>query len=538
MAVWIIRTLSEGLTIEFAAEELRKYTSGDPTVLKDAYSDSFSEIVLATVSDIKGFENFNEEDWSKFKVWTEDSFAILPKTDVLYIIGANERSVLFGVYQFCKDVLGFRWVTLADRDACVKNTTCKVSYHSPKFKRRGFVVETINEPQFMVDLIDWLGKQYINEVFFTFYLWDELQEVLESEIKKRGMKVTLGGHSLSFLRGETSTPGHKQLDFGDETWQRQVIERIKECYPEGSPVSRISLWPEDTGVEDSSLLKNYIKFTEQIKNDLPHLDVEHIAYNAGLSWEMLEVGEMSSTSKRIDTLYAFWGRNYSKSIDDHERAYSSLKSWISETNKTGRDITVFEYYSDHFMLSDLFPPLFNRIKQDLEDYSSIGVNGVTNLVVPYKPKKDLAGAYDHIYPWRQIQLMNGFFFSRLSWGDTFAKVENEFYGIYGEHLRPWMNTLENTFSQASKWNIPLFPSRLMDPENISGKEYKPTALAHLEDMQEAIHSMINKEGIPPIEEWLKQHNKSESWEPSDNLIFYLLFLNEKLKEYSVKWREI
>lgn len=241
MSGWKIRTLGEGLIIEFAAEELRKYTGSGGTVLENASTEKKWEIVLATVSDVGDYEVFNEKDRSEFEAWTNDGFAILPKTDVLYIIGANERSVLFGVYQFCKDVLGYQWVTLTDREPGEKNNTFKLSYHSPKVNRRGFVVETINEPQFMVDMIDWLGKQYINEIFFTFYLWDELQEVLESEIEKRGMKVTLGGHSLAFLRGEESTPGHKQLDFGDKTWQSQVIERIKGFCREGSPVTRISL---------------------------------------------------------------------------------------------------------------------------------------------------------------------------------------------------------------------------------------------------------------------------------------------------------
>jgi hypothetical protein len=540
MAIWKIRTLSDGVTIEFAAEELRKYTASHNMNSQNSLGGNTSEIILATVHDIEGYEIFNEKDRSEFQSWTEDGFAILPKADVLYIIGVNERSVLFGVYQFCKDVLGYHWVTLADGQVVGSEKSIEDSYHTPKFKRRGFVIETINEPQFMLKMVDWLAKQYINEVFFTFYLWDELQGVLKEELEKRGMKVTLGGHSLSFLRGEKSTPGHKQLDFGDETWQVQVIKTIKGFCTEGSPVTRISLWPEDTGVEDESLLKDYIRFTEQIKKHLPNLNVEHIAYNAGLSWEMLEIGKMKSTSVHVDTLYAFWGRNYNQPIDDHVRAYSSLKSWKSETSKAGRDLTVFEYYSDHFMLSDLFPPLFNRIKQDLEDYSSIGVNGVTNLVVPYKPKKEnLAGTYDHVYPWRQIQLMNGFFFSRLSWGDTFEEVENEFYGTYGNHLRPWMKALENTLSKASKWNIPLFPSRLMDPEQVSGGECKPAAIFHLEKMQELIYSLIKDEGIPPIDVWLvQQHNNSASWEPSDTLIFYLLFLNEKLKEYSEKWKNI
>jgi hypothetical protein len=534
---------SGGPVVGFAAEELRKYALESGVSLGVASEIREGAIILAMVDDVAGLEQFNERERAEFAGWNGDGFAILPKDENLYIIGANDRSVLFGVYQFCKDVFGFRWVTIEDGEHSMKNAEIVASFHSPKLKRRGFVFETINEPEFMLKMVDWLAKQYINEIFFTFYLWNDLQVVLEEEIKKRGMSVTLGGHSMASLLNRVSSPGHAQLDFSDETWQNVVIERIVEYCGEGSAVSRVSLWPEDTGVEDNGLLKGYMKFTERIKEELPHLEVEHIAYNAGLSWQMLELGENQAASGTVDTLYAFWGRNYHKPVNDHARAHAALEVWRNETGKAGRKLTIFEYYSDHFMLSDLFPPLFTRISADVEDYAELGVEGLTNLVVPYKPKKNgLAGKYDELYPWRAVQQMNGYFFSRLCWGDRLEDAEADFFSIYGEkedRVREWMARLESTLSQASGWNIPLFPSRLMDPEQIKTEEFTRDVLTHIATMKEEIETIKAEAGLGSIEEWLKKHDPAATpWNAYETLSFYIHFLHVKLEEYEQKWKTV
>src|SRR5690606_7713280 len=122
----------------------------------------------------------------------------------------------------------------------------------------------------------------------------------------------------------------------------------------------------------------------------PEVKVEHIAYNAGLSWEMLERLE-AEASGTVDNLYAYWGRNYGAPLADAAapetlRAFRSLTDWREQTAARGRELTVFEYYSDHFMLSYLFPMLTGRIAEDLREYHRLGVDGVINLVVPYRAK--------------------------------------------------------------------------------------------------------------------------------------------------------
>src|SRR5690606_36340658 len=135
------------------------------------------------------------------------------------------------------------------------------------------------------------------------------------------------------------------------------------------------------------------------------------------SWDMLELPGGMATSEELNTLYAYWGRDYSEpwspdSRPEDARAFAALESWTRETNRQNRQICVFEYYSDHFMLSPLFPSLPERIHDDLTRFKSLGIDAVTNLVVPYPQ----AGAD---YSWKWAQGYNSYLFARMSWGDSY-----------------------------------------------------------------------------------------------------------------------
>lgn len=203
-------------------------------------------------------------------------------------------------------------------------------------------------------------------------------------LQKRGVHVTLGGHSLSYLLKEIQKDAdvnmlgqdEKLKFFAENTHlQDKVIDKIVAICLENKVVTRISLWPEDIGIDEKNargFLPTYIRFTEKLKVALNgarlKVEVEYIVYNAGLSWNMLEREHQKEASDRVDALYAYWGRDYSSGIDADEprqvRAYRALRDWNEETRKQARSLTVLEYYSDHFMLSELFPRFsqeFSRI---------------------------------------------------------------------------------------------------------------------------------------------------------------------------------
>ncbi|CAM3904682.1 hypothetical protein COLU111180_13525 [Cohnella lubricantis] len=423
----------------------------------------------------------------------EDEFVIARQGDGVYLIGSSERAALYAVYQFAELALGLHWIFPGQppvrRDsasACAAISSdswdspdfsiASSLHYAPVLERRGFVFETIEDAPFMQAMVDWLAKNKINEIFFTFTLWDKIGQELQEPIADRGLAVTLGGHSASFFlhRQAAATETNadhpytakKQLDYTDGSWQPGFIRQIADYCRSVRDLKRISLWPEDIKHQQAEdFLTPYIAFNERLKEELLQsgllLEVEHIAYNAGLAWDMLELREQPSTD--IDTLYAYWGRDYRFGLGKGEsasdqRAYTALQMWRQQLESSGRKLTVFEYYSDHFMLSPLFPMLAKRIVEDIRSYAEAGVYGMTNLVVPCREEG---------YPYQWNQTFNSYVFARALWNDSLDEIEQQFAAAFAGELQPHVlklyEQLEEETAVLTKWNVPLFPARAVDP---------------------------------------------------------------------------
>ncbi|WP_053365855.1 hypothetical protein [Bacillus sp. FJAT-27245] len=510
------RILNEAGPIKFAEEELLRYGDG-----------ARHSFVLGTFQDFYRKGLVVESDFHMDQ--SIDAFQVLEKNSEVFILGSNPRSVLFGVYHICKKLFGYKWVGFFSKEKLdfVERWLEPSKVHSGKMKRRGLVVENYDDTEFLLQLIDWAAKQYINEVFFTFMLWDKVEHIVQKEIEKRGMDITLGGHSMHYLLREESESSQKQINFSEGHWKTSVIDKIKGYCRETNSITRISLWPADIGIkDDNGFLNHYIEFTEQIQTELPDIQVEHIAYNAGLSWEMLELPNETTSSKSVDTLFAYWGRNYRQSFHKEERAYEALRKWRQTTEENNRELTVFEYYSDHFMLGDLFPPLFQRIRDDIELYSGMGIEQIVNLIVPYIPKPD-ANEGDLLYPWKSVQLLNGYFFARLTWGDSFEEIEQDFYSIFGDRgseVKRMLQEMETALSEVSKWNAPLFPSRLIDPEKVDA----------IKEAELLIKDVVKwKNQLEPF----KGKPEGDIADPLSMISQYVHFVGEKLDDYLDKWED-
>ncbi|MEH7179703.1 hypothetical protein [Neobacillus vireti] len=512
--------LTDETPVKFAKEELHKYAEE----VKQPIHYSF---VLGVEKD---FLQIGFIDQPLFQDGASiDAFQLIQKESVIYIVGANPRSVLFGVYHLCKNLFGYKWVSFFPNEKITfdDQRILVPAISKGKMKRRGLVVENYDEPDFLVQLIDWAAKHYLNELFFTFMLWDKVKHIVVKEIEKRGLSITLGGHSMHYLLKETSVIEKQQINFADDSWKDLIIKKIKDYCAETSSIERVSLWPADIGVEDDQpFLAHYIAFTEQIQSELPKIHVEHIAYNAGLSWKMLELTDDVENSKSVNTLFAYWGRNYQQSFRNEERAMDVLQKWCDATKAWNKELAVFEYYSDHFMLGDLFPPLFKRIHEDIESFYQLGIENIVNLIVPYLPKEH-ATELDFLYPWKSTQLMNGYYFARLSWGDVFEDVETDFFSVFDEHeaeVKHALGKIESILSEVSKWNVPLFPNRIMDPEKVVGHK----------DLQLVCNDLLKwKKDL----EQLKGNAVQEIVDPYSMICFYIQYLNEKLAEYLSEWND-
>ncbi len=217
-----IKVLASNVTLEYAAEELRKYLlrmgsghdSSDESV---ADSNDRVEIALGLFPDIGVHLGFTfEPEW-------DDAICIDIKNSRGFIGGSNPRSVLFGVYRFLEGN-GCRWIRPgADGDFVPISDVFRLECHlcdKAHSRFRGINNCGANSLEHVLDKIEWAPKLGLN-IFFNemllpkmlFDLWygheypslieaeyrsvAELQsynrQVIES-IKKRGLFYHTGGH--------------------------------------------------------------------------------------------------------------------------------------------------------------------------------------------------------------------------------------------------------------------------------------------------------------------------------------------------------
>ncbi|WP_096274321.1 alpha-glucuronidase family glycosyl hydrolase [Paucisalibacillus globulus] len=532
-------------TILFAVAELRRLHMK----LNINLAIQFSNKVNLLVSTERRIILMLEKDFQLEKLQlASDGFYITQINEDVYIVGESERAILYGVYQYAEEQLGYRFVGLKEvvQDDFTP-TDIQTKVYNPRLKRRGTIVETIRDPQYIIQLIDWGTKNGLNEFFFTFFLWDEIGTYLYRELEKRNFNITLGGHSLSFLLGEKVQELEEGAAFfskGSEL-QEYVIQQIIANCQRNPIVRRISLWPEDVGITEkdySTFMPNYISFVEDLKEGLStnHLDVEveHIVYNAGLEWNMLERNMNTQPSSEVDVLYAFWGRNYGESLltqeENQSRAYQALEDWKAQVDQKHTSLTVLEYYSDHFMLSELFPPLMQRIEADMKVYEDLGVEGVLNLIVPVHQKQD---SLEVRYAWKWVQMMNHYFYAGLSWGKDFHILSDRFFHSFGERAnfyREVLRQLEGKLASHTAYNIPLFPARVIDPEKVTELSNVSEIVSYLDDVLGIIKEQsINLDpSLIPIQ----QNDNFSSFTQEENLLFYLHHIKVTLELIRDKWR--
>ncbi|MDF2650212.1 MAG: hypothetical protein K0Q73_6017 [Paenibacillus sp.] len=474
--------------------------------------------------------------WEQLKVWQpalmkmkdgstwrdlgySDEFVVMEMHNQIVLSGKSERAALYAVYQYAQEMWGLHAIypgagaTITSSKSSSSGNPMQaakpIRWYAPRLERRGFVFETINDPLYLKELLDWFAQNKINEIFFTFKLWDQVGDEIASEIIKRGITVTLGGHSMKFFlnkedhlrvtEAEHPYTAKAQLNFQDSDWQAPLMRDIAQYCRHVPNLTRLSLWPEDIADrETEQFLMHYLQFTEQLNKYLQEcgldIAVEHIAYNAGLAWNMLERNG-AKPSAEVDTLFAFWGRDYRFGYEDraHEsdrRAKEAIEDWTHELKRTERKLTVFEYYSDHYMLSNLFPFLPQRILKDVAYYEQLQILGMVNLVVPYRGPDP--------YPWKWVHGFNSYVFCRALWNANLEEILNDYYAFYPDSesaaVRALFEVMEVKLSGLTYWNTPLFPARAVDPEkaNASSKQ-KESILAVLEDIKISMQDVLQQQ---------------------------------------------
>lgn len=433
----------------------------------------------------------------------DEYFIGVSKEGHIILRSKNPRSLLFAVYTFLETCMDFRFFHIGEDTSPEKildRLTVPEENFFPAFKRRGLILEHVNNMEKANAIIDFIAKNRGNAVFMHFTDLEKCGEQIVREVKKRGLELTVGGHSCSRFLSEK--PNHEklygeriQLCYCNRKVKDELFKNIKAYLEKHDGIDRFSLWPSDSkfdcGCEKCAKLPfnlRYVRFMDELQVFLADhglaAKVEHIAYNAGLEESMMRIPQMEpDDGLNCDTLFAYWGRDYrfrfdkSPLVADHT-GIARMREWAAFRHpQPTNDFTVLEYYNDFWMLTGLFPFLTDTIAGDIEFYNDIGVDGVMSLIVP--PKDRELSCVDYPYLWimsiNSRLLLRGLWDCKLDTDKFRADYIAKYYGGNSK-AKMMMNAIEEILPEVSRFNQPLFRLRLPDiwlVDDLSNPEFSP-----------------------------------------------------------------
>ena len=191
----VAKTAATPGPVQLAGEELQKYVRemSGATLPMVSQSTGKPGIIITTDTKSVGLEPKNE-----------DHYLIKGKNSNLYIVAASPRAALYGVYDLLER-LGCGWCVPGD-DTVPKSKTLKLPVPevstAPAFKYRMMNDFPMNSPGQSVAVADWLAKNRMNGIrplenaHGEPKIWYARRERVAPEIKKRGLYLIFGGHTM------------------------------------------------------------------------------------------------------------------------------------------------------------------------------------------------------------------------------------------------------------------------------------------------------------------------------------------------------
>ena len=351
--------------VNFAAGELSRYleaATGLPVIIEE---DSALEGQYALVLSIPGAATVQPEAPESLH---EEAYRIhaIPGGGRAFQ-GNSPRALLYAVYDFLENDLGYRWyfpypedniaprMTPEDFFALLRHGEDREIHPAFEFREREFrdvSPDTVHTDDRIVQQIDWWAKLRMNRFLLNFHYagdterWARWRQRLIPEIKRRGMLVRLGEHGsyplflpparyaeahpewyceidgqrIGGMRtatgGEaqfcTTNPGAVKTYLDNFAAFVQAHPEVDFYYPAPNDVGK---WCECRQCRDLSIADRYLELNNRIAERLnevkPGLRIMHLAYsNHRIPPETAQPHPM------IDIDVACWGRDFSYPLCD------------------------------------------------------------------------------------------------------------------------------------------------------------------------------------------------------------------------------
>lgn len=358
--------------------------------------------------------------------YPNDSYAIQTEGKHIFISGSNPRSVLYGVYDFLKQI-GCEWVSpdyhfmhgsgTKIPGKTVLNYTQKVmKTEEPAFYYRKYYVEEgrSHNLEYLKNLIDWMPKSRMNILVFpTDYegrseiKWDNWRKELIPELQKRNIIIEVGGHGYQNFLSPAMENGslfenHPEWFGVDLTGQRSAKPNMVFCTSndnainylyrnvvaylrERPEISIFDFWPPDMekwcnckecmqkGTESERHVILVNKVAEKLKIDLPSVKLECLSYNK-------HTKPSDKVRLNDDVLLDFCpiAQNYEYQIYEsyNEKNVAYLNDLLKWKTVFDGDISIYSYYRKYSWrsLPNIIP---NYMQKDIQYYRNAGIKGIS-----------------------------------------------------------------------------------------------------------------------------------------------------------------
>ncbi len=342
-----------------------------------------------------------------FAALRRDGFVIGRQGEEILIGGQNDRGLLYGVYEYVERALGIRFTEAPfyETDTGLRDPAWprEIIVQSPTFSYRGGCMHhSMTDWDFLYN-VDRLGKARLNNVLLFPYQCELMKKHI-AEYRRRGVRVTMGGHCWEDLFYDFGAVSREEAMAAHPSWHALVGGRRIPCGGEGmfclsdsgavdhfvsnalawiekysDCIDVLSLWPNDTyalfceceecrkHTPSDLVLRLVNRVAEEAARRYPYMQIEMLAYN-----DFTAPPRETIPAPNVLVNFAAIARDYRIPLYSEERRnialLSDLRGWRALRPES--DVIAYEYYR----LDGI--PKSNVIRYELERYRDEGLIGV------------------------------------------------------------------------------------------------------------------------------------------------------------------
>lgn len=347
-----------------------------------------------------------------------DEFTVHSDGKTLEITGVNRRSLFYGVCALLERTAGCRFYSPSEELIPTlpgwKIPDVLDFGETAEFRSRQIRLEWDQNGSMAL----WTAKNRYNMITMDFWLWDQPGGVQIRQVAEQyGLKMGGNGHGIFYLlKADTYFASHPEwypeingkrvpakntgdnICYSNPAARAQLIHNLVEYCMRHPYLSSINLWPGDGGLicrcpqcRNKSMMELYGVLMTEAKSALselfPKVKFSMLAYNYDLADKKSSSLNPPETASTVPAMFAFWGQNLAVPLQDNpEPGHRQALNYITDyARRHPGQASIFAYYTDTYMNSDICPSFGRSMVRDLRFYRKIGIDEICLLWIPWAP---------------------------------------------------------------------------------------------------------------------------------------------------------